>query len=402
MSNKKITDSKLQGASRLLVDATLEVTDLIEAMHKRIVHPPYLPSTPIQHLITDIAGVAYKNIRWSTLFIGKGADKALGKLASVTGKIKTTEERETVRAVLNGLIGDHLAKTDNPLKIKMRFRNEGKAFEINSKSIEAAYPTITGNILLMVHGSCVNDLQWTRNEHNHGEALAKEFDKTPVYLHYNSGRHISTNGQELNSLLENVVKEWPVPVSEITILAHSMGGLISRSAIHYGHEQKQPWLKKLKKIVFLGTPHHGATLEQAGNYLEVILKAIPYAKPFARLAKIRGAGVTDLRYGNLIDEDWQDIDQHSIQGDQRQHVPLPKKIACYSIAAVAGKATASKTKQRLGDHLVGIKSALGQHKNPAKNLDFKKDHTSIVYECNHVDLLSNQEVHTQIKKWLHT
>ena len=400
MPFKKPTDSALQGINRLIVDATVEVTDLVEAMHRRIVHPPFLPSTPIQNLITDIAGVAYKNIRWSTKFIGKGADKALGKLASVMGNIKTTEEREVMRAVLNGLIGDHLEKTDNPLKIDMQFKQGGKAFLLDSKSIQKAYPTVTGNLVVMLHGSCMNDMQWTQNEHNHGTAIAAEFDKTAVYLHYNSGRHISTNGQTLNELLEKLVSHWPVPVKELVIIAHSMGGLVSRSALHYGQSQKQPWTKKVKKIVFIGTPHHGASLEKAGNYVEVLLKAIPYAKPFARLAKIRGAGVTDLRYGNLLDEDWQDIDQHAIKGDQRTVVPLPKKIDCYCIAGVVAKASASTTKKSLGDHLVGLKSALGQHKNPAKELDFKEENTFIVYQTNHVGLLGSPEVYAQLKKWM--
>ena len=400
MLNKKHKDSELQGINRLLVDATIEVTDLVEEMHRRIVHPPFLPSTPIQHLITTIAGVAYKNIRWSTKFIGKGADMALGSLASVMGNIKKTEEREVMRSVLNGLIGDHLEKTDNPLKIDMQFRHYGKAFQMDSKNIAEAYPTINGKILLMVHGSCTNDIQWTRKEHNHGVALAKEFDKTPISLYYNSGRHISSNGQNLNTLLEKLVLHWPVAVEELIIISHSMGGLVARSALHYGQQQQNSWTKNLKKMIFLGTPHHGASLEKAGNYVEVILKAIPYAKPFARLAKIRGAGVTDLRYGNLLDKDWQDMDQHSIQGDRRQHVPLPEQIACYTIAAVAGKETASKTKKMLGDNLVSIKSALGKHKNPTKNLDFKKKHSFIAYENTHLDLLSDAKVYNKIKTWM--
>ena len=400
MQNKKNTDSKLQGVTRLLVDATLEVTDLVEAMHRRIVHPPLLPSTPIQNLITDIAGVAYKNIRWSTRYIGKSADKALGKLSSVMGTLKTTEEREVMRAVLNGLIGDHLIKTDNPLKIDMSFRNRGNTIGLNKKSISTAYSTVTNKILLMIHGSCMDDQQWTQNKHNHGAALAKELNKTPVFLHYNSGRHVSSNGQELDALLAKLVKEWPVPVKEIIILAHSMGGLVTRSAVHYGQLQKSAWSKKLKKIIFIGTPHHGASLEKAGNYVEVILKTIPYAKPFARLAKIRGAGVTDLRYGNLLDEDWQNIDQHAIKGDNRTHVPLPEYIDCYAIAGVVAKESASKAKKVFGDNLVSVKSALGQHRKTAKNLNVKKENTFIVYETNHAGLLGSPVVYAQLKEWL--
>lgn len=105
-----------------------------------------------------------------------------------------------------------------------------------------------------------------------------------------------------------------------------MGGLVSRSAIHYGQQQQKLWTKHLKKIIFLGTPHHGAPLEQAGNFLDVILEAIPYAKPFARLGKIRSAGVTDLRYGNLLDEDWQNNDRFKMQGDQRKNISLPEQV----------------------------------------------------------------------------
>lgn len=400
MSNKKNKDSKLQGVSRLITDATLEITDLVESMHNRIVHPPFLPSTPIQHLITNVAGITYKSIRWSAKLIGGGVDNALGLFASVSGKIKTTEESEALSSVLNGVIGDYLEKTENPLEINMQFRYESKNLALDKESLEKAYPTINGKILLMVHGSCMNDIQWTRKEHNHGSELAKDLDKTPIYLHYNSGRHISTNGKNLNELLEQLVLQWPVTVQEIVIIAHSMGGLVARSAAYYGQQEESSWIKHLKKIVFLGTPHHGAPLEQAGNYLDAVLEAVPYAKPFARLGKIRSAGVTDLRYGNLVDEDWQNFDRFEIQGDQRQNIPLPLEAECYGIAGVTGKDSTTTSAKLMGDNMVGVKSALGQHKNPAKDLNFKKKNTWIVYENNHLDLLSNPQVYNKIKTWI--
>ena len=247
-------------------------------------------------------------------FIGSGVDKALGQLTPILGEIKATDERETIRAVLNGVLGDYLENNENPLQITMQFRHQGKAIDLDNKSLKEAYPNINGNILLMVHGSCMNDIQWTQKEHNHGATLAKELDKTPIYLYYNSGRHISTNGQDLNRMLEELLKQWPVPVKELVIIAHSMGGLVTRSALYYSEQQQQYWTTQLKEIVFLGTPHHGAPLEKLGNYLDLVLEAIPYAKPFARLGKIRSAGVTDLRYGNLLEEDWQDEDRFKNTG----------------------------------------------------------------------------------------
>ncbi len=401
MPNKKNTVTDLQGLTHLLKDAVVGITDLVEAMQKQIVHPPFLPSTPIQHLISDVSQFAYKNIRWSASFVGSAVDKALEQLTFILGEIKTTEDREALRAVLNGVIGDYLEKHENPLKIAMQFRHEAQALSLNSKSLKKAYPTLHGKILVMVHGSSMNDLQWTRKAHNHGAALAKELQKTPVYLYYNSGLHVSTNGQNFSNLLEALLQNYPVPVEEICILAHSMGGLVSRSAMHYAQKQQKSWIKHLKKIVFLGTPHHGASLEQAGNYVDVILEATAYTKPFARLGKIRSAGVTDLRYGNLVDEDWQDADRFEMKHDQRQHIPLPEGVECHSIAGVSGKgSTKPLSSQWLGDNLVSVKSAFGQHKNPSKNLHFKKENTWIAYECNHFDLLSNPEVYHRIRQWI--
>lgn len=399
MSKKIKHDSDLQGVTRIVTDVTIGITEIVEAMHKRIVHPSFLPSTPIQHLITSIAGITYKNIKWSTQLIGGGIDKALGHLAPLLGEIKTTDEKEAVRSALNGVVGDYLAEKDNPLQITMQFRHRAKSIPLDSKSIEKAYPTINGKILLMVHGSCMNDIQWTRKDHNHGEALAIELHKTPVYLHYNSGLHISTNGQNLDDIFENLVLHWPVPIEELVIVAHSMGGLVSRSALYYGQQNKSTWTRYLKKIIFLGTPHHGAPLERAGNYLDAILELIPYTKPFARLGKIRSAGVTDLRYGNLIDEDWKGNDRFKLQGDQRQNIPLPEDIECYSIAADNGKETDSSIRF-LGDRLVSVKSALGQHKKADKNLVFSDENTWISYESTHLDLLSSPKIYDKIKEWL--
>jgi pimeloyl-ACP methyl ester carboxylesterase len=79
----------------------------------------------------------------------------------------------------------------------------------------------------MVHSLCMNDLQWTRQCHNHGDALAADLGWTPVYLHYNSGLHVSTNGHAFAALLEALVDQWPMPVSELAIMGHSVGGLVA-------------------------------------------------------------------------------------------------------------------------------------------------------------------------------
>ena len=95
---------------------------------------------------------------------------------------------------------------------------------------------------MLLHGLCMNDLQWKRNGHDHGAALARDLGYTPVYLHYNSGLHISTNGRAFAELLESLVERWPVPVTELVLVGHSMGGLVARSACHYGALAHHEWL----------------------------------------------------------------------------------------------------------------------------------------------------------------
>ncbi|MFK8104259.1 MAG: alpha/beta hydrolase [Saprospiraceae bacterium] len=400
MSNKKNTSSDLQGITRLITDATIGITDLVEAMHRRVVHPPFLPSTPIQHLITKIAGFTFSSIKRSTRLIGNGVDKTLGHLNFLLGEIEATEEKEAIRAALNGVVGDYLERNENPLQIKMQFRHAGMPVSLEKEKLKKSYPAINGKIILLIHGLCMNDTQWTRKGHNHGTTLATALDQTPIYLHYNTGRHISTNGEDFSELLESLIEQWPVPVKELVIVAHSMGGLVTRSAFHYGQQQAKDWPKYLKKIIFLGTPHHGAPLEQAGNYLDVALEAVPYAKPFARLGKIRSAGITDLRYGNLVATDWQKKDRFKMEKDKSQHLPLPKGVACFSIAGIVGKETNPASSKVLGDNLVLLASALGQHKDASRDLNFQKENTWIVEENNHFDLLSNPAITDKIKQWM--
>jgi pimeloyl-ACP methyl ester carboxylesterase len=372
---------------------------LVEEMHKQVVHPPFLPSTSIQKLITKIAGFTFSNIRWSTKMIGNSVSKILKHITPAIGNIKSSDKKEVLLSVLNGVIGDHLEEKENPLKIDMQFRYQSKAIQIDNESLKETYPKINGKILLMIHGSCMSDIQWNRKNHNHGEILSEKLDKTPIYLNYNSGKHISTNGKELNKNLQKLIENWPVPVEEIVIIAHSMGGLLTRSVLYYAGQNENNWTKHLKKVAFLGTPHHGSHVERMGNYLDLILESVPYLKPFARLGKIRSAGVTDLRYGNLIDEDWQHIGRFERKGDQRKHIQLPNKIEFFAVAAVIGKKTTGSTRI-FGDNLVDVKSALGKHKKTEKSLHFKEDTILIVYENNHLDLLSNSEILEKLKIWL--
>jgi pimeloyl-ACP methyl ester carboxylesterase len=282
----------------------------------------------------------------------------------------------------------------------MRVRHNGHFLRLDAKSLAASISRPSGRLAVLVHGLGLNDRQWNRKGHDHGAALARDLGYTPLYLHYNSGLHISINGRAFAELLNALVAQWPEPVEELVIIGHSMGGLVSRSAYHYGAVAGHDWPQRLQKLIFLGTPHHGAPLERGGQWVDLTLGKSPYTAPFARFGRIRSAGVTDLRYGNLLDQDWEGRDRFEHRGDARQAVPLPASVECFAIAATTGNRIGDVHDRVLGDGLVPLKSALGRHKEPHLALPFAAHRQWVGYAMNHLDLLGRQEVYERIRNWL--
>jgi len=300
--------------------------------------------------------------------------------------------------VLNGVLGDHLADSGNPLAIEMQLRRDGRPLELDAAALQVAFPQATRRLLVLVHGACGSDRQWERRGHDHGAALARELRYTAIYLHYNTGLHVSANGRAFAALLEQLVAAWPTHVDELVLLAHSMGGLVSRSACHFGEVERHRWRRKLRALVCLGTPHHGAPLERGGNWVDVLLGVSRYSAPLARLGKIRSAGVTDLRYGNVLDEHWARRDRFSHRRDDRVPLPLPKGVRCYAIAATtSARGAAGKLRS---DGLVAVESALGRHARPELTLGFPKAHQWIAHGANHLELLDRPEVCAKLCAWL--
>ena len=158
-----------------------------------------------------------------------------------------------------------------------------------------------------------------------------------------------------------------------------MRGLLARSAMHYGMQAGHRWPSRLSDVVCLGTPHHGALFERAGNWVDTVLGATPYAAPFARLGKVRSASITDLRHGYLLDEDWVGRDRFARSANRHQHVPLPQDMRCYAIGASLGQQTGDLKARLLGDGLVPIDSALGQYRDNSRCLAFTKDRQWVGY-----------------------
>jgi hypothetical protein len=345
-----------------------------------------------------LTGFIYKTVRGVTHVVGKGVDLALEKIIGLldTPEGASSTQREALMAALNGVLGDQMAEAGNPLATAMTLRMNGQA--ITPRMLKNQ--PVTGKVLLLVHGLCMNDLQWNWQGHDHGVQLADALGCTPVYVRYNTGRHVSANAKELAAQLEQLIAQWPQPVEELSILVHSMGGLVTRSAFDLARAAGHVWPGKLKNIVFLGTPHHGAPLERAGNWVDVILGSTPYSRPFGKLAQIRSAGITDLRYGLLREEDWAGKDRFRRSSDTRIPMPLPDGVQCFTVAATLAGKSSLLAERLVGDGLVPLNSALGKHDDPSHSLSFSKGAQLTVYRTSHMALLGSAEVAAQIQRWL--
>jgi pimeloyl-ACP methyl ester carboxylesterase len=412
-ATRHVYASDLRAIALLATDATKAVNTMAEGVHQSVWQTLGAPSGPTPEQTRGLTGLIYKSIHGVTHLVGQGVASALARLEPLLqrlqGQPEESPERVALIAALNGVMGDRLQQSDNPLALTMtlRYQEQGalisKGLEVNLP-LNQQIPDASPKLLLVLHGLCMNDLQWTTQQQgkpiNHASVLASTLGYTPVSLRYNSGLHISQNGHTLAAQLEALVARWPTALTDITVLAHSMGGLLTRSALHVASQSGMQWPRLLKHIVFLGTPHHGAPLERAGNWVDVILGSTPYSRPFAKLGQLRSAGVTDLRYGHVLDADWQGHDRFRRKPDSRTPVPLPDDVACFTVAATLATKRSHLADRLLGDGLVPLHSALGQHDDLQRCLTFAPERQTIAYRTGHLALLESPAVTQQLLAWL--
>ena len=399
---RQLRPSDLRGVARLATQATASISRVAEGVHQSVLGTMGLPGGPTPGRTRGLTGVVYGSVRGITSLVDAGLQAALVRLEPfIMGVPEEAQavprERQAVLAALNGVMGDRLAEDGNPLATSMGFYQQGRP--LDPVALGAA-GTASGHLLVLVHGLCMNDLQWEHEGHDHGAYLAQALGCTPVYLRYNTGLHTSTNGAELARQLQTLVAAWPVPVTQLSIVGHSMGGLVARSACQQAEQAGLPWRGLLRHLVCLGTPHHGAPLERAGHWVDALLGSTPYSRPFARLAQLRSGGITDLRHGHVLDADWQGRDRFRKSPDLRTHLPLPAGVLCCTVAATLAAQRSPVAERLVGDGLVPLHSALGWHDDPARRLAFAAAQQCVVHRVGHLQLLGNVRVARQLALWL--
>lgn len=397
------TTTFFHGGTRLVFDCVEGVNQIVEEMHGSIA----ASASPLAWVSKDpkgahgrIARSVYSTIRGVNGALRAGSEQVYRLLAGHRGELSGTEKEVRLVAALNGAIGDHLEESGNVLAIPMTLSFSGATLSLDKESLASSVPRAASHPVVFVHGLGLSEHSWNRlGDGGIGERLQQELGVTPLYLRYNTGRHISVNGRELAGLLERLCANWPVPVESLTLVGHSMGGLVSRSACWYADQAGSGWLDSLENVVCLGTPHHGSALEKAGHALDLALRLIPHAKPLA-VGRARSAGIKDLRYGNLLDEDWIGQNPDRFEPDARRVVPMLKGVNYYFAAATVGLDEKALPGRLFGDLLVRLGSAKGEHPDELRTLNIDPRNCRVFCEKHHFDLLSDEAVHRQVAEWI--
>lgn len=336
----------------------------------------------------------------------RGTYNTLGAALDVTGDLvrpaaelvaKQTPSRVvrkraiSVAAFVQGFTGDRLADVDLPISYPMTLRRSGYDVPVTKAGLANAYPEAASNIVVFVHGFVGTEQMWkrraTRDDEgrrlSYGRRLEAHGDWSAVWVRYNTGQRVSTNGRDLGRLLARLVARWPVPVDRVVLVGHSMGGLVLHSALL----QTAPdaaWAGLVTDTITLGTPYHGALLEKGVNLLAGRLGEHTATRWAGDVLRFRSQGIKDLRHGNLVEADWKGFDPddpHDHRARNRRHHHPIRHLAVVGMIAARPKAWWGRP---FGDGVVSRSSAAG--------LGGDSWQVTYVGGLNHLDLLNDPRV----------
>jgi pimeloyl-ACP methyl ester carboxylesterase len=358
---------------------------------------------PVQVIHDELSRRGYEMVSSGAALVGRAADTAMERRRIGEKMIlSTTRPGSALVSALNGLIGDRLERSRSALHQPTSVRVDGHPVALDAGSISEAFPNASSRLVVFLHGLMGNEFYWewggADQGDTYGERLSSELGLSPINVRYNSGRHISENGWSVAQLLENLMQAWPVEVTEIALVGHSMGGLVARSACHQASQTGQTWSQHVRRVVSLGTPHLGAPLEQGAHVAAAALYRLPETRMLGGLLRRRSSGIRDLRYGSLVDEDWRGCDPDALRAAACQEVPLLPAATHFFVSATITRSPKHPLGRLLGDILVLMPSATGQGRT--RRIPFQVEDGFHVSPAHHLALLNHPEVYRCLREWL--
>jgi hypothetical protein len=332
-----------------------------------------------------IAGAVYGGLGLGLRSVSRGLDALAA--TGVGPRLEDGPRGRFVSSAVNGLIGDRLLEERPQLAIPMGVRLGGRDVEVTRDGLAAAYPAASDRLVFFLHGLCENESYFRRDRERMGTTYAEmlaERGWTPLMLRANTGLPLRENGAALTALVQRVVDAWPVPVSRIALVGHSLGGLVIRAAGAVADLDAdtvaEPWRDKVTDVVTLGTPHLGAPIAWGIGHGSRGLGRLPETAAFGRILDWRSQGVHDL-----------------VAGLAEDVPPLPQ--ARYRlVAATLTESQRHPVGDVVGDLLVRPRSAYGRDRR-GREL-FPGAEVLHVGRTDHFGLLNHPEVHRALKRWL--
>ena len=388
--------TELAKASAGVHETHRAVSDRIFAMVRRGVGSSVSPVKVMHDGITD--GV-YRVITGSTATAGRVS----GRVADlpIGSPVSSTTVGAGIIGVVNGLIGDELDGKQSPLaQENLSIRVAGRPVSPDAAGLAAAFPRASRRIAVYVHGLVETEHAWRIGQRTSAPYEHRLWANgvTNVFLRYNTGRRISTNGHDVAELLDDLVRFWPTDVDEVILIGHSMGGLVLRSASHHGHEAGHVWTRKVTTTICLGVPHLGAPLENLAHHASAWLTALPETSAFGRLLRRRSGGIRDLRIGSLVDEDWADRDPDELAAAIAAEIPLLPGAEHYFVSATVTRDPHHPLSRVIGDGLVLHQSAGGR--NSTRHIGYNPDNGFHVGRSHHFSLLNDPQIGKRLVDWI--
>jgi pimeloyl-ACP methyl ester carboxylesterase len=320
-----------------------------------------------------------------------------GRLWRVIGAMP--QLRTDAKAFLNGAVGDRLHADGSDLAIQMQLLHDGEVLDLDHEL--SGTEGLSSRIAIFVPGLMAGPMFWSFvSSSPFPERLAADRGVTSIHVLYNSGLHISVNGRQLAHQIQRLVDAWPVEITEINLIGHSMGGLVTRSAGHYASEASLPWLDKLRRMILLGAPLRGASLEQVANLTAFILNAIPNPWTWAIgwVFQQRSAGIKDLRHGYIVDEEWKSRSPDALSMGRQHLIPLLPNVEHFLAAGSLFEDEHHPLAKVFGDLLVAPFSAKdeGVDGTPSERTP---NQTRVFPGVSHPFMAGDDAVYAQILEW---
>ena len=403
-----MTPSEINALSRLAGHSFATLVSRIEQVHQVVADRGFAPAGPAG----APARVTHDSISRGVYFAVRDAGAAAavlgGKAMSLLAAGGRPADREPggnlAQAALNAVAGDRLGPGLEPLAVRMAVRADGRDVDLTTAELSDVFGDPMPRLAVFVHGLAETENSWLRRgaeSEPYGLRLQAEFGYTPVYLRYNTGRHVSQNGHHLAGLLDDLVATWPEQVDELLLLGHSMGGLVIRSACHYGRQESAAWVDRVRHVFYLGTPHLGAPLARVAGFAGWALAKMAETRPFVTLVNGSSPGIKDLRHGYVLADDWADCDQDSCVRNHRHDTPLLAGANHYAISATVTADPGHPFGAVAGDLLVQPASAHGR-RGAHQHIPFPAASRRGLGGMHHFDLLNHAAVWTAIRDLLNT